>query len=208
MPLVALTGGIASGKSTIARRLAGHGAVVVDADQLVREVQTPGSPVLAAIAAAFGDGMLRADGSLDRAALGGRVFGDDDEKKSKESKEPTSEQQREKQLERDIERKMNKTALVTLWVDPKIHQIVKYTFDNVNFDFLPAAWLVRVNDLKASMTMSQPLKDVKDLWLPQSIDWYFSAMLAIGQFDARYHLEYHDYRQATTSGRIKGGGRP
>lgn len=78
MPLVALTGGIASGKSTIARRLAVHGAVVVDADQLVREVQAPGSPVLAAIAAAFGDGMLRPDGSLDRAALGARVFGDDD----------------------------------------------------------------------------------------------------------------------------------
>jgi dephospho-CoA kinase len=78
MPLVALTGGIASGKSTIARRLAEHGAVVVDADQLVREVQGPGSPVLAAIAATFGDGMLRPDGSLDRAALGSRVFGDDE----------------------------------------------------------------------------------------------------------------------------------
>jgi dephospho-CoA kinase len=77
MPLVALTGGIASGKSTIARRLAEHGAVVVDADQLVREVQAPGSPVLAAIAETFGDRMLRPDGSLDRAALGGRVFGDD-----------------------------------------------------------------------------------------------------------------------------------
>lgn len=77
MPLVALTGGIASGKSTIARRLAEHGAVVVDADQLVREVQAPGSPVLAAIAATFGERMLRPDGSLDRAALGGRVFGDD-----------------------------------------------------------------------------------------------------------------------------------
>ena len=77
MPLVALTGGIASGKSTIARRLAEHGAVVVDADQLVREVQAPGSPVLTTIAAAFGDGMLRPDGSLDRAALGGRVFGDE-----------------------------------------------------------------------------------------------------------------------------------
>jgi len=77
MPLVALTGGIASGKSTIARRLAEHGAVVVDADQLVREVQQPGSPVLAAIAAAFGERMLRPDGSLDRAELGGRVFGDD-----------------------------------------------------------------------------------------------------------------------------------
>ena len=55
MPLVALTGGIASGKSTIARRLAEHGAVVVDADQVVRDVQRPGSPVLAAIAAEFGD---------------------------------------------------------------------------------------------------------------------------------------------------------
>ncbi|WP_127475360.1 dephospho-CoA kinase [Microbacterium sulfonylureivorans] len=77
MPLVALTGGIASGKSTIARRLAEHGAVVVDADQIVRDVQQPGSSVLAAIAAEFGEGMLRRDGSLDRAALGGRVFGDD-----------------------------------------------------------------------------------------------------------------------------------
>ena len=77
MPLVALTGGIASGKSTIARRLAEHGAVVVDADQLVREVQQAGSPVLAAIAETFGERMLRPDGTLDRAALGGRVFGDD-----------------------------------------------------------------------------------------------------------------------------------
>ena len=76
MPLVALTGGIASGKSTIARRLAERGAVIVDADQLVREVQAPGTPVLAAIAEAFGERMLRHDGSLDRAALGTRVFGD------------------------------------------------------------------------------------------------------------------------------------
>lgn len=76
MPLIALTGGIASGKSTIARRLAEHGAVIVDADQVVRDVQQPGSPVLRAIVDAFGAGTLRADGSLDRAALGARVFGD------------------------------------------------------------------------------------------------------------------------------------
>jgi dephospho-CoA kinase len=75
MPLVALTGGIASGKSTIAARFAEHGAVVIDADAIVREVQGPGSPVLAAIADEFGDGMLRADGTLDRAALGAAVFG-------------------------------------------------------------------------------------------------------------------------------------
>lgn len=76
MPLVALTGGIASGKSTIARRLAEHGAVVIDADQIVRDVQQPGSPVLADLADAFGDDVVRPDGSLDRAALGARAFGD------------------------------------------------------------------------------------------------------------------------------------
>lgn len=77
MPLIALTGGIASGKSTIARRLAEHGAVIVDADQIVRDVQAPGSPVLGEIATAFGDDVIASDGSLDRAALGARVFGDD-----------------------------------------------------------------------------------------------------------------------------------
>lgn len=78
MPLVALTGGIASGKSTIARRLAEHGAVVVDADRIVRDVQSPGSPVLDAIAAEFGEDVILPDGSLDRPALGARVFGDPD----------------------------------------------------------------------------------------------------------------------------------
>ncbi|MCR8671589.1 dephospho-CoA kinase [Agrococcus sp. HG114] len=77
MPLIALTGGIASGKSTIAGRLAERGAVVVDADALVRELQEPGQPVLGRIAEEFGPGVLRSDGSLDRAALGAVVFGDD-----------------------------------------------------------------------------------------------------------------------------------
>ncbi len=78
MPLIALTGGIASGKSTIARRLAEHGAVIVDADAIVREVQQPGSPVLDAIAEVFGDEVIGAGGELDRTALGARVFGDDE----------------------------------------------------------------------------------------------------------------------------------
>ncbi|GGD85256.1 dephospho-CoA kinase [Microbacterium murale] len=78
MPLIALTGGIASGKSTIARRLGAHGAVVVDADQIVRDVQAPGTPVLSEIAAAFGDELIDQAGALDRAALGARVFSDPD----------------------------------------------------------------------------------------------------------------------------------
>ena len=78
MPLIALTGGIASGKSTIAGRLSELGAVIVDADAVVREVQSPGSSVLAEIAAAFGDEVITEAGELDRAALGARVFGDDE----------------------------------------------------------------------------------------------------------------------------------
>ena len=76
MKLVALSGGIASGKSTIARRLAEHGAVHVDADQLAREAVAAGSPGLAAIAARFGSAVIAADGTLDRAALGSVVFDD------------------------------------------------------------------------------------------------------------------------------------
>ena len=74
--LVGLTGGIASGKSTIARMLAELGAEVVDADALAREVLEPGTPGLAAVVDRFGTGVLAADGALDRAALAGVVFSD------------------------------------------------------------------------------------------------------------------------------------
>lgn len=77
MPLIALTGGIASGKSTIAARLEALGAVVVDADALSREVVEPGEPALAAIRDAFGDAVLQPDGRLDRPALGRIVFTDE-----------------------------------------------------------------------------------------------------------------------------------
>ncbi|MCS0498240.1 dephospho-CoA kinase [Protaetiibacter mangrovi] len=75
--LVALTGGIASGKSTVARRLAELGAVVVDADRIAREVVEPGTPALARIAERFGPAVVGTDGGLDRAALGAIVFGDE-----------------------------------------------------------------------------------------------------------------------------------
>lgn len=75
---MALTGGIASGKSTVARRLADLGAVVVDADVLAREVVEPGTPGLAAIAREFGPGVIAPDGTLDRPALGAIIFGDED----------------------------------------------------------------------------------------------------------------------------------
>lgn len=76
VPVVGLTGGIASGKSTVARTFAELGVPVIDADQLAREVVAPGSEGLAEIVAAFGRDVLLPDGSLDRKALGARVFSD------------------------------------------------------------------------------------------------------------------------------------
>ncbi|MBL7256662.1 dephospho-CoA kinase [Paractinoplanes lichenicola] len=74
---VGLTGGIGAGKSAVARRLAQCGAVIIDADVLSREVVAPGTEGLAEIAAAFGPGVLTAEGELDRPALAAEVFGDD-----------------------------------------------------------------------------------------------------------------------------------
>lgn len=80
MYLIGLTGGIASGKSAVAGRLAEHGAIVVDADVLAREVVEPGTQGLAEIARQFGPGVIAPDGSLDRAALGAIVFPDPDKR--------------------------------------------------------------------------------------------------------------------------------
>lgn len=78
MHLIALTGGIASGKSTVASRWAEHGAIVVDADALAREVVEAGSPTLQAIVERFGVDVLHEDGSLNRQALGAAIFSDTD----------------------------------------------------------------------------------------------------------------------------------
>jgi dephospho-CoA kinase len=76
--LIGLTGGIASGKSTVARRLVEHGAVHIDADELARRVVQPGKPALAAIVEEFGTGILKDDGTLDRQKLAEIVFNDDE----------------------------------------------------------------------------------------------------------------------------------
>jgi len=80
--LVGLTGGIGSGKSTVAGLLRAKGATVVDADQVARSVVEPGEPALAALVERFGEGILDADGRLDRPALAAIAFADDDGRKA------------------------------------------------------------------------------------------------------------------------------
>lgn len=74
--IVGLTGGVGSGKSTVSGLLAGHGALIVDADAIAREVVKAGTPGFRAVVARFGPGVVAADGELDRAALAGIVFAD------------------------------------------------------------------------------------------------------------------------------------
>jgi hypothetical protein len=100
----------------------------------------------------------------------------------------------------EIEEKMNKVSLVTLWIDPSEHQILQYTFDNMDMDFLPGRSLVRVDEMKASMRMSQPFPDV---WLPGSLDMRFRVTMALGSVSAKYDVEYRDYRLASVTTRIR-----
>ncbi|KQX53475.1 MULTISPECIES: dephospho-CoA kinase [unclassified Streptomyces] len=75
---VGLTGGIGAGKSEVSRLLVSYGAVLIDADRIAREVVEPGTPGLAAVVEAFGDGVLTGEGALDRPKLGSIVFADPD----------------------------------------------------------------------------------------------------------------------------------
>ncbi len=82
---VGLTGGIGSGKSTVSALLEAHGAVLIDYDKLARSSVEPGSPALDAIAERFGPGVVQADGTLDRPALGAVVFADASARKDLEA---------------------------------------------------------------------------------------------------------------------------
>ena len=78
MILLGLTGGIGSGKSTVSALLSERGAVIIDADAIVKELQEPGQPLLVELAAEFGPSIIKDDGSLDRVALAGIAFSDKD----------------------------------------------------------------------------------------------------------------------------------
>lgn len=121
-----------------------------------------------------------------------------EEQKDKEADKDAREDDKEEQ---DIERKLNKVALVTLWVDPQEHQIVKFTFENVDFGFLPGRWLVRADTMTASMVMSQPIPGI---WLPREISGRGSLTIATGTYEVRYGREFFDYQQGEVKTRIRG----
>lgn len=106
----------------------------------------------------------------------------------------------DKAYDEEFRRLMNKVALVTLWVEPTAHQIVKYTFDNVALDFLPLQWLVHLDDVTASMNMGQPFPNV---WLPRDVQIDAGMSLVTGRVELHYGIEYHDYRQADVTTKVK-----
>ena len=101
----------------------------------------------------------------------------------------------------EMQRLMNKVSRVTMWVEPAQKHIVKYTFENVSLDFLPASWLVRVTELRANMTMTEAFVGV---WLPRRIDVLGAFVLAPGPFSVSYDIQYSGYREATTGGKYLG----
>jgi hypothetical protein len=131
-----------------------------------------------------------------------KLFRDDNPNKApcEERRSDVKPCNKEEQIERDIELKMNKVSLVTLWVDPAEKQILKYEFRFQDLDFLPGRTLVRFESARATMEMSEPFANV---WLPASVGMRFRIGSAAGPLEARYDVKYRDYRLPEVTGRIK-----
>jgi hypothetical protein len=105
-----------------------------------------------------------------------------------------------REREPDVADKMNKVALVTLWVDPAEHQILQYEFRNIDMDFLPGRAFARVDGLEASMRMGEPFPGV---WLPRSVQMRFAGTLATGSISGEYNVEYFNYKLADVTVTVK-----
>ena len=100
----------------------------------------------------------------------------------------------------DLEAKMNKASLVTLWIDPGDQQILQYAFESADGNFLPGHSLVRIEGVEATMKMAQPFAGV---WLPHTVAMTFAMRTATGVVNARYDVEYHDYRLAEVTLKVR-----
>jgi hypothetical protein len=99
-----------------------------------------------------------------------------------------------------IDAAMNKVTLVTLWVDPAQHQVVRFTFDNVDFNFLPGRALVRLDTAQATMNMGQPFEGI---WLPTDLTVEGAVTLATGSYRASYRRDFYDYRRGDVQVRFR-----
>ena len=114
------------------------------------------------------------------------VFGDD------EPREGEKQDEDEDFDEEAFEHMFDKTSLVTMLVLPEEHQVVKWTFENVGFEFLPYRWLVRMDELRASMIMHQPIEGI---WLPREIRAAASASTASFDLNVEFSREFFDYKE-------------
>ena len=131
-----------------------------------------------------------------------RLFSDDPETRAAaRANRVAGPKSREDAYGQEMQRLMNKVSRVTIWVEPDQKQIVRYAFENVGLEFLPASWLVRVTEMHANMLMTQAFPGV---WLPRRIDVLGSFVLAPGPFAISYDIQYSGYREATTSGKYLG----
>ncbi len=102
-------------------------------------------------------------------------------------------------LDAELRRLMNTSSKVTLWVVPESHQIVKYTFDDLGWNFFPGQWLAQMDGVTASMTMGEMFPGV---WLPRGLEMHVRLLMAFGNVQMRYTLQYDNYRQADVQSKI------
>lgn len=115
------------------------------------------------------------------------AFADDDEEEEMDDEE------------REIVSKLNKVLLVTLWIDPQEHQIVRMSLDNAGFDFLPGKWLVQLDTIEATLTMHQPFAPMADVWLAKDIRALGRITTAAGDLGLSYTSTFENCIQANTS---------
>jgi hypothetical protein len=128
-----------------------------------------------------------------------RMFTDDPDDDRRRRRRSEQEEKQRSETDLRIERQMNKVAKATLWVDPTLNQILQYQLHNMDMDFLPGRSILRVDEMNASMRMSEPFPGV---WLPSSVEVRAGFMTALGRVAGRYDVTYADYRLAETGARI------
>ena len=123
-----------------------------------------------------------------------------DDEKERPCRQKDQQERCDADREADIERKLNKVALATLWVDPAERQILRYEFRFQDMDFLPGRAIIRVDSSRATMQMGEPFTNV---WLPDAVTMRFRLSSAAGPLEARYDVKYREYRVPETSGRVR-----